>query len=82
MNDMAPEYLYSLIRPKISYPSLRVFEDTTLLYEPPFEKQGYRNKRFEISAPRVWNELPRFLRELKDLVLFKSRLKTYLFNMF
>ena len=78
----APEYLSSLINRKISHQSLRIAEDTTLLHEPPLDLQNYRNRRFEISGPRIWNSLPRSLREVNNLNMFKSRLKTVFFGMF
>ena len=80
-NGIAPPYLQNLIRKKISLESLRVSQDTTLLDEPRLE-QHFKNRRFEIVGPRQWNMLPRFIRETASVELFKSRLKTFLFNKF
>ena len=80
-ND-GPEYLSSLISEKNSLQSLRVYNDTTLLNEPSLNKQSYKNRRFEISAPREWNKLPQTLREETVLSTFKKRLKTFMFDEF
>ena len=82
VNGLAPHYLMSLIRRKISLESLRVFLDTTLLHEPRLERQNFKNRKFEISGPRQWNMLPQAIREITSLELFKSRLKTFLFSQF
>ena len=82
INGLAPDYLLELVTKKISLESLRISTDTTLLHEPHFEKQNFRNRRVEISGPRQWNILPRSLREIQSLDLFKSKLKTFMFTQF
>ena len=82
VNGIAPDYLANLIRNKISLGCLRISEDRTLLNEPRLDHQNFKNRRFEISAPREWNKLPRSIREITSLDLFKTRLKTFLFNQF
>ena len=82
VNGVAPLYLSNLLHLKRSLESLRVSDDKTLLYEPRLEQQNYRNRRFEIAAPREWNLLPRPLREASSLETFKVKLKTYFFNQY
>ena len=82
IHGLAPEYLSILLMKKSSLPSLRVFTDTTLLDEPKLDAQNYRNRRFEMAAPREWNTLPKFIRESTTLESFKTRLKTMLFDQF
>ena len=79
---VAPTYLSELLIAKRSLPSLRVSEDTTLLHEPRREQQNYKNRRFQVAGPREWNLLPRFLREISSLELFKSKLKTHFYNQY
>ena len=81
-NNIAPLYLQSCISKKISLQSLRVYHDTTLLHEPTLEKLSQKNRKFSVFGPKIWNELPRSLRELSSLSQFKSRLKAYLFTQF
>ena len=82
INELAPSYLCKLISKKNSLQSLRVYQDKTLLNEPLFDKQNYKNRRFTISGPCEWNMLPQSLREVSSLELFKSKLKTFLFSKF
>jgi hypothetical protein len=82
LNDAAPAYLKDLITNKISLQSLRVHEDKTLLHQPSFESPLLRNRRFSIAGPKLWNELPKKLREITYITEFKSKLKTYLFEQF
>ena len=82
LNGLAPRYLSALVHKKNSLNSLRVFRDTTLFSEPRFEKQCYKNRKFEIYGPRQWNMLPRCIRETRNIALFKVKLKTYLFKQF
>ena len=80
LNNMGPTYLTSLLRYKSSLPSLRVFSDNSLLQVPKLETLGYKNRKFSIAAPNLWNNLPRNVRESSSLTLFKSRLKTHFFE--
>ena len=82
LNGYAPSYLSDLVVKKQSLQSLRVFEDATLLHVPRLDKQNYRNKRFEIMAPREWNMIPQDIRQSETLDIFKRKLKTFLFDQF
>ena len=82
IHGIAPTYLCELIQKKDSLQSLRVYQDTTLLFTPKLEIQNYRNRKFQIAAPRQWNILPQTIRESTTLESFKTKLKTFLFNQF
>ena len=82
LNFCAPSYLSSIVKPKQSLPSLRVHSDYTLLERPAFERLSIKNRMFAVSGPKLWNELPQHLREIKILTHFKSDLKTYLFSQY
>ena len=82
LNNAAPRYLADLIKRKVSLQSLRIYNDTTLLHVPKLEQQNYRNRRFEIAAPREWNILPKEIRDTLSIETFKTKLKTHLFNQF
>ena len=81
LNGTAPDYLSNLITKKVSLQSLRVHEDKTLLHQPSFES-SHRNRRFSITGPKLWNELPKSLRTITSIMEFKSKLKTFLFEQF
>ena len=38
------------------------------------------DRSFQVAAPKLWNALPRELRDIPNLHTFKSNLKTYLFK--
>ena len=40
----------------------------------------YGEKCFQFAGPKEWNNLPLLIRESPSIYIFKSRLKTYLFN--
>ena len=80
LNNMGPSYLTDLLQRKSSLPSLRVHGDNSLLHVPRYETANYKDRKFSFSAPMLWNKLPRNVRESNSLDIFKSRLKTHLFN--
>jgi len=54
--------------------------DTPLLCQP-FTKTDLARRGFRYSAPAVWNSLPRTVLESPPITVFKSRLKTHLFDL-
>ena len=81
LNNLAPSYLEDLIQkrqPKIK--SLRHDADNTLLQRDFSTKYKTTQRAFQISGPKLWNSLPADLRNCSDEAIFKSRLKTYLFE--
>ena len=77
---LAPDYMISLVTPKSSLESLRVHSDKNLLQMPHLENENYRNRRFSVYAPKVWNSLPIEIRNSNSLSEFQTKLKTYLFS--
>ena len=76
-----PDYLRKLLRdyhPGTTV-SLRRNDDPFMLDEPRCNLQmGFR--AFKTSAPRLYNRLPREIKESNNVDIFRKRLKTYLFN--
>ena len=75
----APDYLKELIIKKTNSRSLRSSSDTTILIKPRKSLKTYGERSFEFYAPLVWNSLPKRLRELNNITLFKKQLKHHLF---
>ena len=78
---ISPCYLsaiVSLYRPARA--SLRSASDTTLLAVPNTIKllKSAERRTFCYVAPRMWNELPRKIREINSVSQFKKALKTHL----
>ena len=81
VNNIAPDYITKCIDIK-SQPVrvLRTEEDYFLLNVPPISNYSKTNRSFSYCGPSVWNQLPYQLRTLTDIILFKKRLKTHLFE--
>ena len=80
LHQESPTYLKSKIK-KFVYvrgPNTRNSCDPYRL-EQPFVNSGYGARSFTHAAPRIFNKLPRELRNEVDLTKFKRRLKTYFF---
>ncbi len=52
------------------------------LSEPPVKLVNYGQRSFSYAASKLWNELPDTVRYSESLSVFKTRLKTYLFQKF
>ena len=79
LNGLAPNYLSSrLLKRKRKSIRLRADEDKLLL-EIPSTRYKKTERAFSISGPRIWNKLPKELRETETLKRFKTDLKTFLF---
>ncbi len=79
--NLAPLYLKELVQirdPKNN--SLRADNDYFLLEHPPIPLSCMTENAFSFSGPRLWNSLPYSIRSCETLNTFKSKLKTYYFN--
>jgi len=74
-----PAYLSRHLQPHNCVRNLRS-SDTPLLCQP-FTKTDLARRGFRYSAPAVLNSLPRTVLETSSITVFKSRLKTHLFNL-
>ena len=80
LNDQAPGYLRDLLTSRRKTTKhLRSDTDETLL-ERKYPRYQSTNGAFSIAAPKIWNTLPRRLRESPSVDLFKKELKTHLFK--
>ena len=79
---LAPSYLSFLITPKpVSKYNLRSSSDSTLLSYPNVKPKATLGERaFLFAAPKLWNAVPRFIRESISVDTFKRKLKTHLFK--
>ena len=81
INHLAPPYLQNLIqRRQPKSKSLRHDDDPTLLERDFSTKYKTSQRAFQVAGPRLWNILPESIRSCTDESLFKSRLKTHLFD--
>ena len=79
LNNLAPDYLKSLIRYKVkSREGLRSCQNKQLAV-PRTTRKTFADRSFSVYGPKVWNELPRDLQNCSSLPSFKKKLKTRLF---
>ena len=77
LHGMTPAYLNDLLLWRCSGRALRSSAPT--LFQPLGNCKFYGDRAFFISAPRLWNVLPSYIRVLPTFDQFKSHLKTHLF---
>jgi flagellar biosynthesis chaperone FliJ len=79
LHGTGPTYLRDMLHIRSSEYSLRS-TDTLTLEVPKTRRRTLGDRAFLAVAPREWNSLPRDLRVINDLDMFKRRLKTHLFS--
>ena len=79
LNDLAPQYLAELLHHRCIE---RVTRSTSLnlLVIPKTRTKSFGDRAFEVVAPRLWNDLPLYMRQIESVAGFKKVLKTYLFR--
>ena len=78
-HDTAPQYLSELLHPYVPRRNLRS-SDAFLLETPHSHLVSCGDRSFSVSAPRLWNDLPYYLRSCDSLPRFKKLLKTLFFR--
>jgi hypothetical protein len=83
INRQAPSYLCDLIkiRPERRM-TLRSDTNYKMLEIPTTKRKTFAERSFSVSGPRLWNDLPSYIRSSKSISSFKKDLKTYLFEKF
>ena len=79
IHGLAPKYLCDLITFKSSLYNLRS-SGSILLSRPIVRSKTLGDRAFMVAAPRLWNSLPKKLREITNVNSFKAHIKTYLFR--
>ena len=79
LNGQAPSYLKELIIPYCPTRALRS-KNAGLLVVPRVSKSTMGARAFSYQAPLLWNQLPVCVQAADTLYVFKSALKTFLFD--
>jgi hypothetical protein len=80
LKGLSPPYIRELISVYHPNRSLRSASEIRLVV-PKIRLKSYGGRSFQFSAPCLWNQLPKDLRNTEISVdVFKSRLKTHLFE--
>uniref|UniRef100_A0A8C4SSR3 Reverse transcriptase domain-containing protein n=1 Tax=Erpetoichthys calabaricus TaxID=27687 RepID=A0A8C4SSR3_ERPCA len=79
IHNLAPPYLSDLLH--VAIPSHTLRSSSSIHLTVPFVRlTTIRSRAFSCSAPQLWNSLPPELRNIESFSLFKSKLKTHLFQ--
>ena len=79
LNGLAPPYISAFLTRRTSSCTLRSF-DSHLLVVPKSRTKSFGDRAFPNVAPRLWNDLPFYIRSSATTGSFKKTLKTYLFR--
>ena len=78
LNGIGPSYLCELLNVYVPKRNLRSSLQNKLVV-PKTRLRTFGDKSFSVTAPRLWNSLPDFVKSIGNFEIFKKRLKTYLF---
>ena len=70
---LSPEYIQEMV----SYKSTGQRTDLNV----PHHNSSYGKRAFSVAAPKIWNKLPRVVKESGNVKDFKRKLKTFLFSL-
>ena len=78
----APDYLINELELKTSTQNLRSDNDGKLLNVPKTKRKIFADRGFSTYAPKLWNGLSRYIRDIDNLLIFRENLKTYMFELY
>ena len=82
INSSGPQYLADLLKIYAASRQLRSSADTCTLCIPSVHTKSYGQSAFSQSAPTLWNNLSKAIRNSESALFPKSALKTYLFQLY
>ena len=74
------DYLSNLLVLINNQGTLKSGSESKHLLVPRTKRVTFADRSFSVYGPRIWNNLPNYLREIDSFTLFKNKLKTYLFQ--
>ena len=77
---LSPTYLSDLLYEYVPSRTLRSSSQSLLQLPRRIPSKSYGQRSFSYAAPSLWNNLPQQVRTANNVNIFKSRLKTHLFN--
>ena len=80
LNIGDPKYISDLLKPRAnSTEHLIRSSSRRMLFEPRISQLNYVKRSFEYNAPRMFNVLPEEIRRSANQMIFKKKLKPFLF---
>ena len=80
INNMAPQYLSSLLKIKSFPRNTRASTRGITLEVPKVKKATFAARSFSVYGPKLWNSLPPLIHHSPSYSVFKNKVKTELFN--
>ena len=80
LNGLAPQYIRGMLYVHQPVRNLRS-SSMELLKVPKSRLKTIGDRAFSIHAPRIWNNLPAYIRQSDSVTKFKSQMKTYYYTM-
>ena len=77
---LSPTYLSDLLYEYVPSRTLRSSSQSLLQLPRRIPSKSYGQRSLSYAAPSLWNNLPQQVRTANNVNIFKSRLKTHLFN--
>ncbi len=74
LHDLNPNFTKEMFNIKELKYSLR---DSNIIYQPKFEKVTYGKNTFKYYGAHIWNLLPNEIKEIADILFFKSLIMTW-----
>ena len=82
LHGMAPKYMVNLLVVKVEGNYLLRSNDSIMLEFPKGKLlRSFGDRSFTVAAPKLWNELPKEIRDISSISVFKTCLKTHLFKL-
>ena len=79
IHGVAPHYLREILNFYKPRRSLRSTEDSFVLETPKTKLKSFGDRAFSSYGPRIWNSLPKRIRDIDKIEIFKKQLKHHLF---
>ena len=77
----APEYMTGMVTCISALPGRSHLRSAGRgLYDVPRVRTSFGSRAFSVAGPSAWNRLPNDVRETKNVLAFKTKLKTHLFD--
>jgi hypothetical protein len=81
LNGSAQHYINNMLKPYTPSANLRS-STKGLLTVHSVKLVNYGERSFSYAAPKLWSELPEYIRKSETLPILKTRLKTHLFKQY
>ena len=80
-HQLCPSYITDLLQPLTSLENrARLRSSSSSDYYVPRVRTEFGRRAFSVAGPVAWNKLPEQIRASANIAMFKSSLKTHLFN--